>query len=235
MVEKKEMKIAFLSDIHSNIHALNEVIKKIESINIDEIWCCGDIVGYNAFPRECIELLKEKNVKSTKGNHEQILINGKTYLLNEFGIAGVLFNREVLDDDEIKYLDLLPENTTINIDYLNFFISHGSPQNNLFGYVFPWSSEKYLSDISKDLDSDVIILGHTHIQMEAKVGHKLFLNPGSVGQPRDSIPKACFMVFDTDIKKAEWYRVSYDIDAAANANIKNNLPIYSSKRLYLGK
>jgi putative phosphoesterase len=233
--EKRHMKIAFLADIHSNIHALNEVFKKIETLNVNEILCCGDIVGYNSFPKECIELLREKNVKSIKGNHDQIISTDETHLLNKYGIAGVNFNRMVLEDEDIDYLDSLSKNKTIKFEDLEFFITHGSPQDNLFGYVFPWSTDDFLKNISTDINSDVIVLGHTHIQMEAEIDGKIILNPGSVGQPRDSISKACFMVFDTVIKKAEWYRVSYDINAATNANIKNRLPNFTSKRLYLGK
>lgn len=229
------MKIAFLADIHSNIHALTEVFKKIKSINVDEILCCGDIVGYNSFPIECIELLRENNVKSIKGNHDQAVVDGKTSLFNEFGIAGINFDREVIESDDINFLEKLSNNKKFNCENIRFYIAHGSPRDNLFEYVFPWSTDDFLREISKNVDSDVIVLGHTHIQMETEVAGKLFLNPGSVGQPRDGIPKSCFMVYDTDTKKAKWYRVSYDIDAAAKANIKNNLPVFSSKRLYLGK
>jgi len=229
------MKIAFLADIHSNIHALTEVLKKIDLIGVDNIFCCGDIVGYNSFPKECIEILIDNKIKSSKGNHDKAVVDGNTSLFNEFGIAGVNLDRELLDEDEINFLDLLPNNKKFESDNVKFYIAHGSPRDNLYEYVLPWSSENYLKEISMDVETDVIVLGHTHIQMEVDVDGKLFLNPGSVGQPRDSIPKACFMVFDTNVKKAEWYRVSYDIDAATKANMKNNLPVYSSKRLYLGK
>lgn len=229
------MKIGFISDIHSNLHALKEVFKKIDSMNIDKLYCCGDTLGYYAFPRECLSFLKDYNVESVLGNHDLAVLEGKTSWFKELGSAGIDFSRKKLDEKDMDFLKKTPYKILINHDGVSFYICHGSPRDNLFEYIQPFTPDETLKKMAKGVAADVIVCGHTHVQMEADVDSQLFLNPGSVGQPRDGISKACFMVFDTENSKASWYRVSYDIKSAAKAVIENKLPCALADRLYDGK
>jgi len=230
----QEMKLAFISDIHSNIHALNSVIDKIDSLDVEKVFCCGDIVGYYAFPKDCIDLIKKRDIFSVMGNHDMAVVEDKSSWFADDGVFGIKYSRKNLSSDDIKLLAGLPYNALFDFDGISFYIAHGSPRDNLFEYVHPHFSDEKLLEIGSKASADVIILGHTHVQMEAEVDHKLFLNPGSVGQPRDGISKSCFMVFDTKDSSRNWYRVSYDIESASKAVIESGLPRSLSDKLYNG-
>ncbi len=228
------MKIAFISDIHSNIHALNEVIKEIERENIRKIFCCGDVVGYNAFPSESIKTLKEKKVISVRGNHDNAVITGDTSWFNETGRKGIKYCRDVLPEKEIEFLKSLPSHLDFEMDGIKFYIVHGSPRDKLYEYVFPTSSDHVFLEILKDVDADVIVMGHTHIPMKKSIYGKLLINPGSVGQPRDGDSRASFAVFDTEDREIIFRRVKYNIEEAAQEILNKDLPRFSAERLFLG-
>lgn len=229
------MKLAFIADIHSNKHAFVEVLEKIRQLDVDEIFCCGDIVGYYAYPIESIELIQKNKIISVIGNHDQAVIDGKLSWFNDDAKRGIRFCMDKLTKENIQFLYRLSYKKTFTREGISFYLTHGSPRDNLFEYIHPWFSDKKLIEIAKKADADYIITGHTHIQMEAKVGSKTFLNPGSVGQPRDGIPKASFMVFDTEKYQANWFRLNYDIKSAAQAVYNNNLPHSLTNRLFDGK
>jgi len=228
------MKLAVISDIHSNIFAFKEVLKKILEMVVDEIWCCGDIIGYYPFPNECIDLIKKHKIQSVLGNHDWATITGDTTGFGFYGREGVKINKSKITKDNVRFLKDLPKNLMFVRDNISFYITHGSPRDNLFEYIFEYTSNDVFNKIVKDIKSDIILLGHTHVFMEKNVGDKKFLNPGSVGQPRDSNPDASFLIFNTGNMKCECYRVSYDIDAMTDAIKKNGLSIYLAKRLYSG-
>jgi putative phosphoesterase len=229
------MKLAFISDIHSNIHAFSEVLKKIEEFKIDEIFCCGDIVGYNAFPKECLDLVRDLKIKSVVGNHDLAVVDKKFSWFKETCAMGIKHSIENLEHCDIKFLNNLDFELSFVRDGISFYMCHGSPRDKLFEYIHPWFTDDILSDIVKNVNADYIITGHTHIQMEAAVGSQVILNPGSVGQPRDGIAKSCFMIFDTVDLKTNWYRVDYNIKSATEAVLKANLPAIFIEKLIQGK
>lgn len=229
------MRIAILSDIHSNKHAFEEVLQNIELLSIDEIWCCGDFVGYNAFPNECVNLLRNYNVCSVLGNHDWATVTGNTSRFNPLGVEGINFSRQHLEKENQQLLGALPKTRRFERDGTMFFMAHGSPKNPVFEYVFPSTPTISLQSYASNANADVVLLGHTHIPMEASANHTLFLNPGSVGQPRDGNSDARFLVFDTRDNSYEWRRVAYNIDAAAQAIHKYGLPTMLAERLYRGR
>lgn len=229
------MKLAFISDIHSNIHSFKEVIKRMGSLSVDEIFCLGDIVGYAAYPKECLDLLIENNVFSIMGNHDFAVFNNDTSWFSDKAAQAINYCRSNLGENDLEILGRLNSNKLVRRDGLSFYITHGSPRDNLFEYIHPWVPENTLRYIVKNVNADIIVLGHTHIQMEVGVDNKKILNPGSVGQPRDGIPRACFMVFDTEGLKSEWIRIKYDINSAACGIYDNDLPHYYGDRLFEGK
>lgn len=229
------MKLAFISDIHSNIHAFEEVLGYIGELSIDEIFCCGDIVGYNAFPKECLQIVRDRHIPSVTGNHDWATIKNDTSWFNPYGVAGVEHSQKCLTKEDIKFLQDLPDKKVFEREGVSFYMAHGSPRDNVFEYVFPWSSDSLFDVFAQTVDSEVIILGHTHIPMEKKVKDKIFLNPGSVGQPRDGVPNASFMVFNTENRTYKWYRIAYNIDAAAQSIREKGLPGFLADRLYLGQ
>lgn len=228
------MRIAFISDIHSNIHALKKVMEDIEKENVDRIICCGDIVGYNAFPSECLAVVKEKTVDSVLGNHDYATITGDTGWFNEYGVAGVNYCRSVLSKEEINFLKRLKTSMYLDVEDLKIYVTHGSPRDEIFEYVFPDVRDELLLQFAEMTDADILVFGHTHIPMERKVKDHIFLNPGSVGQPRDGNPKASYMILDTDERKVRFKRINYDIHLASRSILEKNLPRFLAQRLYLG-
>ena len=228
------MKIAFISDIHSNIHALKKVMEEIEKEGVDKIICCGDIVGYNAFPSECLRVVKEKVDASVLGNHDYATITGNTGWFNEYGVAGIRYCRSVLSDEEMKFLKSLHTHLYLDADGLDIYVTHGSPRDEIFEYVFPDVSDDLLLQFAEIADADVLVFGHTHIPMERRVKDKIFLNPGSVGQPRDGNPMSSYMIFDTESGDVTFKRVAYNIDMASKSILEKNLPRFLAQRLYLG-
>lgn len=229
------MKIAVVSDIHSNIYALQAVFEKIDEMGVDEIWCCGDIVGYSPFPKQCLDLIRRRDVFCVMGNHDFAVVNDELSWFKELGIAGIHHNRGVLSKDDLSFLGSLPKNKLLNRDNCLFYICHGSPRDNLFEYIQPWADEGFLRDVSRFADADFIVMGHTHVQMEAEVDGVVFLNAGSVGFPRDGIARACFMVFDTEKKRADWVRVGYDVEAMVKAVVDSGLPFALTEKLKNGR
>lgn len=228
------MRIAFISDIHSNIHALEKVMEEIEKEDVDKIICCGDIVGYNAFPSECLGVVKEKVDASVLGNHDYAAITGNTGWFNEYGVAGIRYCRSVLSDEEMEFLKSLHTHLYLNADGLDIYVTHGSPRDEIFEYVFPDVSDDLLLQFAEIADADVLVFGHTHVPMERRVKDKIFLNPGSVGQPRDGNPMSSYMIFDTESGETTFRRVAYNIDMASKSILEKDLPRFLAQRLYLG-
>ena len=223
------MKIAFISDIHSNLPALEKVLEEIERNKVDKILCCGDIVGYNAFPEECLKEIEHRKIESVMGNHDYAVLTGDTEYFNEYARIAVEWTSRVMNVLPLRKLRLTIE---VGLDSKRFLIAHGSPRS-IDEYIFPSTSELYLENLLEK-SYDYIVLGHTHVPMKIKTRKGVFLNPGSVCQPRDRDPRASFMIFDTSNAKIELIRVRYDIDKIAESNRKAGLPKFLSERLYYG-
>lgn len=220
------MQVAVISDIHSNLPALREVLKEIEGM---KIFCCGDLVGYAAFPNEVIEVVKKKGIISILGNHDHAVITGDTSWFNPVAAAAVDWTRKEIKNENLYFLNSLPRAYEGD-----FYMVHGSPRNQLDEYVSEDYPEKELLSFFRYTSKDTMILGHTHRPFIKKLGGKLMFNPGSVGQPRDLDPRAAYAVFDAAAKKVEIKRVEYDIDEAADAIIEKGLPELLARRLYAG-
>lgn len=228
------MKIAVVGDIHSNIVAFEKVLNRINQLNIDDIWCVGDLVGYYAHPDKVVDLIVDNDIFCVMGNHDFGVVENKIDWFKDDAKKSLLYSIEKLDSGHIDFLKKLPYTLSLNRDGISFYLVHASPRDNLFEYVHPYFSDEQLKKIGKDVDADVIIMGHTHVQMDAEIGFQRFLNPGSVGQPRDGIKKSCFMVFDTEKNIVNWHRVSYDIDNVVRSVSDAGLPRSLSDRLFNG-
>ena len=242
------MIFAVISDIHGNLEALLSVYEYIKSCreNIDKIICLGDIVGYGADPGECIKLTRDISDVIIAGNHdfavcEQTNINN----FNDYAKEAVLWSRNALREDEIKFLKNLP--FTFKEGNVNFVHSSlHSPES--------WRYLSAPSDTHIDfqiMEDEILFIGHTHVQVLFKdtgenvemllpgeipldAGKKYIINPGSVGQPRDRDPRAAFMIYDSDRKHVQSLRVEYDIEKAKSKILKAGLPDILATRLSRG-
>lgn len=229
------MKYAIIADIHANLEALQAVLDDIQKRNCESIVCLGDLVGYNASPKECLDIVRRLNIPTVKGNHEQ-------YCAAETSLEGfsptaakaVRWTRDQLTQDDRRWLRELQYVRLI----ANFTIVHATLDHpECWGYVFDRLAAAASFAHQK---TDVCFFGHTHVPMafvrDATVrgstysrlnlepGKQYFVNVGSVGQPRDNNSKAAYVVYDPDDGTIELRRLDYDIGAARKRILDAGLP-----------
>jgi len=240
------LRYAILSDIHANLPALEAVLEEIRVLGVDKYLCLGDIVGYGAQPRECLEIVQGLSERTVAGNHDFAAL-GKIDIdnFNEHAREATLWTRRTLKEEDLDYLRSLP----LVHHYDGFSIVHGtlySPE--LFDYI-QTSYDAFLS-ISQ-LPGEVCFLGHSHIpvtfiqrrfitysfesEFTVESGTKVLVNVGSVGQPRDNNPNASYAIFDTAGRKVTLRRVAYDVGAAAASIREAGLPEVLGERLKIGR
>jgi len=221
------MKIVFISDIHSNLEALQAVMEEIKKISPREVFCLGDLCGYGADPTAVINSLK--SMPCLMGNHDFATVVGDTSWFNPYAAEAIEWTRSRLSSEELTFLSNLKHRFLIKSYGLKIYMVHGSPEDPLYGYVYEEDA-----DVVKNLDCDVLVLGHTHIPFVKKVGEKLVINAGSVGQPRDRDPRSSFAVLETESIKPEIVRVEYDVATAARKIVEAGLPKILAERLHEG-
>lgn len=227
------MKRAIISDIHGNLEALNAVLQKIRELNINDIICLGDIIGYGPNPTECLDLVIDHCGLTILGNHDQAAIFDPESF-NPVAIKAIFWTREQLEADRSQrgdrrwdFLGELPRRH----DEGRFLFVHGSPRDPTNEYVFP--EHVYEKELLAHLMSrfeKYCFQGHTHIPgifLESgkfltpgdtdhffRLGdEKCMINVGSVGQPRDEDARSCFVVLDDDENTIEYHRVDYDFES----------------------
>lgn len=234
------MRIAILSDIHSNLEALRSALASIESAGVDAIYCLGDIVGYNADPAACVDLVQEHCAGVVKGNHDVAVATGTGIeALPPHGQKAAQHNRDCLSDEQLKYLADLP--LTLTADNCTFV--HATPDNptawtRLTDY--PTAQSQF-----SHFDTDLCFIGHTHVPavmadklgvFQVRPGHRYLVNVGSVGQPRDQNPQLSLGLFDTEAYEYQNQRISYDVEAAAQKiRATEALPNQLADRLHEGR
>ena len=239
------MRVAVLSDVHSNLHALEAVLSALEPY--DAMWVLGDTVGYGPQPDEVVERLRGEHAVAILGNHDAAVIGRlDTDAFNDDARAAVLWTIDRLGHSAREWLDHLPELRTQD----QFTLSHGSPREPLWEYLLTSSVARQNFAV---FETSHCLVGHTHVplafleeagQVETLVpsdGERLslddrrtILNPGAVGQPRDGDPRACAMLLDTDTMVAEWLRVPYPIADVQARMREAGLPERLVRRLAIG-
>lgn len=226
-------KIAFISDIHSNLPALKAVIEDIRSKGVDKIYCLGDISGYHSQPNRVIELLKEEEVISIKGNHDMVITEQK-FNREKPGDFVLWWNYDQLTRENREYLQNLPEELVISWEGLLIKIVHGSPES-IEEYIREGSREakKYLGS----LHEDILICGHTHIPYIIQERGKYLLNTGSVGKPKIGRPDSSYLLLsiDGDGVTPEIIYVDYKVDEIVTHLRENSFPEKYIEALLTGK
>ena len=221
------MRVAVIADIHSNLPALEAVF---EDIGEARIYCNGDLVGYNPYPNEVIELVKKHNVICTFGNHDYAILTGATAWFNPHAAKALKWTREHVSKERLECLAALPFSHSSE-----FYMVHGSPKNYLDEYVTEDYPEKVLEGFFDQIGREVICLAHTHVPFVKDLGERLLFNPGSVGQPRDWDTRASYALLDLEQRRVEIKRVKYDIEMVVEAVIEAGLPEFLSYRLREGR
>lgn len=230
------MKLAVIADVHSNLQALGAVLQRIQEIEPEHTLCLGDVVGYGANPNEVVQRLKDlENLICVKGNHDEAVLGGKVRKMNPQASEAVRWTIEEIKNRNLEFLEDLDEYKALNFDNLSFFLAHGSPDDHLDEYIYEGVSEEKLKQFFEKTEAHTILLGHTHMPFVKEIGVKTLLNPGAVGQPRDKDRRGSYAVIDTDEMEIKINRVSYDVEAAAEAIKRTGLPDSLGERLYYGR
>ncbi len=222
------MKLGVISDVHANRVALGAVLDDMPEV--DEMVCVGDVVGYNPWPGECVEAVRELCSAVVEGNHDRTVDSPATYRANRMAHAGLELASERLSPEQMSWLRELPRRTEVAGGRI--LVVHDHPEH-VDRYIRPHDLPRmrpYLDEY------DALLLGHTHEQHEATVDGRLVCNPGSVGQPRDGDPRAAYAVLDTeaDPVSADLHRVEYDIERVQAAIREAGLPERTAERLAEG-
>lgn len=245
------VRYAIISDIHSNLEAFEAVLERIDSIGVDDIICLGDIVGYNANPNECIEIIKARNIISVIGNHDSRASGlEEPFNFNNLASEAICWTREQLAHENLLFLKNLPKK--ISFDSNRSIAIHGSINN----------TDKYISSLADAYENfgfmndepnkpKVCFFGHTHIpkiykyaaykavvvegkEIELEDKTQYLINPGGVGQPRDGDPMAAFLVYDAEKRQIKFFRGEYDIAKCCEKVINAGLPRELAQRLLIG-
>lgn len=223
------MLIGLLSDVHANSPALEAVLDDMPPV--DRVLCAGDVVGYNPWPAECVDRVRDVAARTVRGNHDRTVETPARYRANRMAEAGLEHAKEALSDDQLEWVRGLPRAATFADDRYLLVHSHPAPERE-DAYVYP----EEFANLRRYLDEyDGVVLGHTHVQAAESVDGRLVVNPGSVGQPRDGDPDAAYAVLDTDADEVELRRVAYDVDRVAAAIEAAGLPERTAARLYKGE
>ncbi len=224
------MSVAIISDVHSNLHALQAVLADVDAKSITDILCPGDLVGYGAFPNETVELLRRRCRTAICGNHDRAVIRINTVGMNPMAAAAVQWTAKNISAGAVDYLNGLKTHETVEIDGRRIAIFHGSPRDD-DEYVYDADASADLLEMS---GADILIMGHTHIPFVKRLDKGLIANAGSVGQPRDNDSRASYLIIDTEGVSTSIVRVEYDAKAAAQAIVEAGLPPFLGNRLLSG-
>ena len=241
------MRVLVISDIHANLLAFETVMEDARG-QWDIIWCLGDLVGYGPKPNECVALLRQHEHISLSGNHDWAAL-GKLDIndFNDEAQTATLWTMDVMTEETRTFLDALPAKRIID----KFTLAHGSPRSPVWEYIMDY--ETALENFSH-FDTSYCLVGHTHVPVllveqgpnEIAVFNPTYqetiyledtrtiINPGSVGQPRDSDPRAAYAILDTEDLTWEFYRVEYPVEKTQKLIRDAGLPEHLATRLAYG-
>lgn len=238
------MKIAFISDIHSNLEALNAVLNDIKKRNIEKIYCLGDLVGYGPNPNEVVEIIRKMNIESVMGNYDDAIGYEKESCgcaynpgrETEVGDESINWTIKTTSKENKEFLKSLPMKKEFEIEGVKILLVHGSPLNHLLEYVKPNITPERLKELTDSVNADIIINGHTHLMMAKHLHGKTVLNPGSVGRTKDGEPLATYLILNVEngIFNYEFIKVKYDVKTTVEKIINVGLPVELATVLALG-
>jgi len=240
------VRVAVVSDIHGNLHALEAVLRSVDAEKPDAIWCLGDLVGYGPRPNRCCALVAERADVCLIGNHD-LGVLGRIDLedFSPDAAAAARWTMEVLEDEPRRYLESLAPQAVLESAELY----HASPRDPVWEYVLaPEIAFLSLEATEKPL----VLVGHSHVALrfgaeqlalalnedgtEVDLGsERWLLNPGSVGQPRDGDPRAAYAIVDTKQHRVDLFRLPYPVEVTQSKIIDAGLPDVLAQRLAVGR
>lgn len=226
------LRIAFISDIHANILALEAVLADITAQRADVVYCAGDLVGYAPFANEVINLVREKGIPTVMGNYDDGIGNMrficgcdyKDEKAQALGQQSISWTKEHTSESNREFLRNLPQELRFEAGGKKVLLVHGSP-NRLNEYLTEDIPLAYAAELIEAADVDVLVCGHTHKPYHLVIGEKHLINCGSVGKPKHGDPNAVYLLVDFGKGiEVEVRKVPYDYEAVAKAIEVSDLP-----------
>ncbi len=246
------MRLAIIADIHSNLEALDSVLTRIDQEAVEAVLNLGDLVGYNASPNECLELLLGRNVWNLAGNHDLALFDAeRAQQFNIIAHQALMWCREQVHPECLQFLRSLP---LLREQPGSFLACHGTPGSPDTYIAYHFQGKRVLKHLLSHPHTPVCFFGHTHRRalwyrdIRGKVALRqispdkvklspeehYLINPGSVGQPRDGNPEAAYAIFDDEELSIHFKSVPYNISGAQRRILAAGLPGFLAERLALG-
>jgi predicted phosphodiesterase len=241
------VRVAVLSDVHGNLHALHAVLEAIGEEHVDATWCLGDLVGYGPQPNECCAEVERAASICLAGNHD-LGVLGRLPLedFTDEAAAAARWSQSVLTAEARAYLEgLQSSQATAEAE-----LFHASPRDPVWEYVLGEEAALAAFHLTS---APLVLVGHSHVALafvlederldgsvapdgvELDLGSGRFLlNPGSVGQPRDGDPRAAYLVLDLGAKRALYRRVPYPVERTQEEIRERGLPEALADRLAHG-
>jgi predicted phosphodiesterase len=241
------MRVAVISDVHANYHALEAVLGAIDAAQVDAVWCLGDTVGYGPRPNDCCEAVERRADRCLVGNHDLVVLGELTVSdFNEDAAAAALWTSQVLTQASRSFLETLkPQAEVEGVD-----LFHASARDPVWEYVLTEEAARATLELS---DAGLVLVGHSHVALaltanggdvggglapagtEVELTGRWLLNPGSVGQPRDGDARAAWLLLDLERRFATFHRVAYSIENTQNEMRERGLPRVLAARLERGE
>lgn len=242
------MRIAVISDIHGNLHALRRVLEEVDAAAADALWCLGDTVGYGPRPNECCEIVDARAALCLSGNHD-LLVLGKDVAAADFNpdaAAAGVWTASVLDERSRAFLDRLEPRAVVE----GAELFHASARDPVWEYVLSSDAARLTLELT---DAPLVLVGHSHVPLAVSLlgetlaggqatagsevvlaGARWLVNPGSVGQPRDGDPRASWLLLDLVAGTASFRRVEYAVTETQREMCEVGLPTALVERLARG-
>lgn len=237
------MKIAVLGDIHGNIGALRAAYTAVQAANVDAVYHLGDLGGYAPFVNEVVDFIAEHHIQGVQGNYDEAVASDRDHcgcraedpVQEEMAHQSFAWTKSHTSAKSKEFMKALPPALSFTVENRKVQLFHATPnKNNL--YWFEDRPEKFFAEMAAKTDADILIYGHTHKPYQKHLNGKTFINAGSTGKPKDGDPRACIAIvhITPDEVRAEFIRVTYDVEKAAAAIIENGLPAYFAEKLRRG-
>jgi predicted phosphodiesterase len=243
-------RIGIISDVHGNLEALEAVLQAIQAEDVEHVIHLGDLVGYNANPRECLHLVQERGIASVLGNHDLALLEPRyAEDFNILAYQALHYSERQLSIGDKRFLEGLPRSDLLLGTYL---LCHGTPENIGSYILHAFQAKRVFNLLQKSyVGVRACFFGHTHVQrvwmrdergrvsspkvtngsMAMENGKLYLVNPGSVGQPRQGDKRAHYLVLDADSGIIQFRAVPYDIGKTQKRIREAGLPEYLALRL----
>lgn len=238
-------KITIFGDIHANLPALEAVFADMETRQLDNLYCLGDLVGYGVWPNEVVSAIRERGIPTIMGNYDQgVGVDsddcGCAYRTPEaqaLGERSIAWSNAHTSADNKAYLRGLVASIPVQLGDLKVLLVHGSPRK-VNEYLYEDRPEAGMERLLDAAEVDVLVCGHTHLPYHRVLGSgRHVINAGSVGKPKDNDPRACYITLAAEGREltVEFIRVPYDVEKAAQAIEATEMPHEFAQMLRQGK